>query len=181
MISICVRLLREPLHSAAVKRKPEICPFQAQLPFKLRTRVSAATSIKWPLLRWVDGVEREARFSASARLCGCAELAALLSVRLNWRRKYNIAFRRHISSTVRMAERSKAPDSSSGPRKWAWVQIPLLTQPFFFWQVFLVFGKVLNTCTLLLEISDRKVLFSLISLFYHWFSMPRLSWGSLVY
>ena len=28
---------------------------------------------------------------------------------------------------VRVAEWSKAPDSSSGPRMWAWVQIPLLT------------------------------------------------------
>ncbi|KAH0449778.1 hypothetical protein IEQ34_020470 [Dendrobium chrysotoxum] len=28
---------------------------------------------------------------------------------------------------VRMAEWSKAPDSSSGPRMRAWVQIPLLT------------------------------------------------------
>ena len=28
---------------------------------------------------------------------------------------------------VRMAEWSKAPDSSSGPRERAWVQIPLLT------------------------------------------------------
>jgi len=43
----------------------------------------------------------------------------------------------HIGFSVRMAERSKAPDSSesfssnrdgrSGPRKRAWVQIPLLT------------------------------------------------------
>ncbi len=31
---------------------------------------------------------------------------------------------------VRVAEWSKAPDSSSGPRMWAWVQIPLLTQHF---------------------------------------------------
>ena len=32
---------------------------------------------------------------------------------------------------VSMAEWSKAPDSSSGPRKRAWVQIPLLTFLFF--------------------------------------------------
>ncbi|CAN1305786.1 hypothetical protein LINPERPRIM_LOCUS26611 [Linum perenne] len=31
---------------------------------------------------------------------------------------------------VRVAEWSKAPDSSSGPRKRAWVQIPLLTTHF---------------------------------------------------
>ncbi|KAJ0048812.1 hypothetical protein Pint_16605 [Pistacia integerrima] len=31
-----------------------------------------------------------------------------------------------------MAEWSKAPDSSSGPRKRAWVQIPLLTILFHF-------------------------------------------------
>ena len=31
---------------------------------------------------------------------------------------------------VRVAEWSKAPDSSSGPRMWAWVQIPLLTKNF---------------------------------------------------
>nr|TKV98103.1 hypothetical protein SEVIR_9G538400v2 [Setaria viridis] len=30
-----------------------------------------------------------------------------------------------------MAEWSKAPDSSSGPLTRAWVQIPLLTLPFF--------------------------------------------------
>ncbi|CAN1130578.1 hypothetical protein LINPERPRIM_LOCUS13305, partial [Linum perenne] len=30
-----------------------------------------------------------------------------------------------------VAEWSKAPDSSSGPRKRAWVQIPLLTIIFF--------------------------------------------------
>ncbi|RID65993.1 hypothetical protein BRARA_D01159 [Brassica rapa] len=30
-----------------------------------------------------------------------------------------------------MAEWSKAPDSSSGPRKRAWVQTPLLTFTFF--------------------------------------------------
>ena len=44
-----------------------------------------------------------------------------------------------IASTVRMAERSKAPDSRgetlsisehSGPRMWAWVRIPLLTPIF---------------------------------------------------
>ncbi|MCD7467783.1 hypothetical protein HAX54_005402 [Datura stramonium] len=32
---------------------------------------------------------------------------------------------------VRVAEWSKAPDSSSGPRERAWVQIPLLTFSFF--------------------------------------------------
>ena len=32
-----------------------------------------------------------------------------------------------IYIVVRVAEWSKAPDSSSGPRMWAWVQIPLLT------------------------------------------------------
>ena len=31
---------------------------------------------------------------------------------------------------VRVAEWSKAPDSSSGPHMWAWVQIPLLTMLF---------------------------------------------------
>ncbi|KAF8009193.1 hypothetical protein BT93_J0241 [Corymbia citriodora subsp. variegata] len=31
-----------------------------------------------------------------------------------------------------MAEWSKAPDSSSGPRERAWVQIPLLTFSFIF-------------------------------------------------
>ncbi|CAK7335504.1 unnamed protein product [Dovyalis caffra] len=34
---------------------------------------------------------------------------------------------RCITQAVRMAEWSKAPDSSSGPRERAWVQIPLLT------------------------------------------------------
>ena len=28
-----------------------------------------------------------------------------------------------------MAERSKAPDSRSGPQLWAWVRIPFLTVP----------------------------------------------------
>ena len=32
-------------------------------------------------------------------------------------------------SSVRMAEWSKAPDSSSGPQKRAWAQIPLLVVP----------------------------------------------------
>ena len=36
-----------------------------------------------------------------------------------------------------MAEWSKAPDSSSGPRERAWVQIPLLTSFYFF--IFLFF------------------------------------------
>ncbi|KAK8284458.1 hypothetical protein V6Z11_D08G156900 [Gossypium hirsutum] len=36
-----------------------------------------------------------------------------------------------------MAEWSKAPDSSSGPRERAWVQIPLLT----FSQCFFLFGS----------------------------------------
>ncbi|KAF8041172.1 hypothetical protein BT93_B3178 [Corymbia citriodora subsp. variegata] len=37
-----------------------------------------------------------------------------------------------------MAEWSKAPDSSSGPRERAWVQIPLLTFffPYFFFKTF---------------------------------------------
>ena len=52
-----------------------------------------------------------------------------------------IGFHRRIASQVRMAEWSKAPDSSSrsllglivahgrsGPRMWAWVRIPLLTE-----------------------------------------------------
>ena len=33
----------------------------------------------------------------------------------------------NIMQSVRMAEWSKTPDSSSGSRKRAWVQIPLLT------------------------------------------------------
>ena len=36
----------------------------------------------------------------------------------------------HTGPGVRVAEWSKAPDSSSGPRMWAWVQIPLLTHSF---------------------------------------------------
>ena len=35
-------------------------------------------------------------------------------------------------NSVRMAEWSKAPDSSSGPLTRAWVQIPLLTRLLFF-------------------------------------------------
>ncbi|KAG2707203.1 hypothetical protein I3843_05G125700 [Carya illinoinensis] len=35
-----------------------------------------------------------------------------------------------------MAEWSKAPDSSSGPRERAWVQIPLLTDHFNFFDCF---------------------------------------------
>ena len=56
-----------------------------------------------------------------------------------------IATRKIVHSCpVRMAERSKAPDSRScvpsavnadwepsGPRMWAWVRIPLLTKTFF--------------------------------------------------
>ena len=38
----------------------------------------------------------------------------------------------YLNKNVRMAERSKAPDSSSGLRERAWVQIPLLTFYFFF-------------------------------------------------
>ena len=33
----------------------------------------------------------------------------------------------HCHMSVRVAERSKAPDSRSGPRMWAWVRIPFLT------------------------------------------------------
>ena len=38
---------------------------------------------------------------------------------------------------VRMAERSKAPDLSSGTRKCAWVRTPLLTNFFSTMQIFL--------------------------------------------
>ena len=45
-------------------------------------------------------------------------------------------FLKHMCNNVRMAERSKAPDSRailpehSGPHLWAWVRIPLLTRIF---------------------------------------------------
>ena len=41
-------------------------------------------------------------------------------------------YRQCSSQQVRVAERSKAPDSRSGPQMWAWVQIPFLTKVFFF-------------------------------------------------
>ncbi|KAF8034813.1 hypothetical protein BT93_C0974 [Corymbia citriodora subsp. variegata] len=46
-----------------------------------------------------------------------------------------------------MAEWSKAPDSSSGPRERAWVQIPLLTIPFVFFSfvIFFSFLLLVNT------------------------------------
>ena len=66
-----------------------------------------------------------------------------LLILLRWTMKLSIILRR--LSYVRMAEWSKAPDSRfipfsclmsefSGPRMWAWVRIPLLTQfcPFIF-------------------------------------------------
>ena len=66
-----------------------------------------------------------------------------LLIFLRWRMKLSIILR--LLSYVRMAEWSKAPDSRfipfsclmsefSGPRMWAWVRIPLLTQfcPFIF-------------------------------------------------
>ena len=37
----------------------------------------------------------------------------------------------YFHGTVRVAERSKAPDSRSGPHLWAWVQIPFLASFFF--------------------------------------------------
>ena len=55
----------------------------------------------------------------------------------------HIRFYSHVKPVVRMAERSKAPDSRetfsaklwrsecSGPRMWAWVRIPLLTKLFY--------------------------------------------------
>ncbi|CAN1266293.1 hypothetical protein LINPERPRIM_LOCUS12493 [Linum perenne] len=43
---------------------------------------------------------------------------------------------------VRVAEWSKAPDSSSGPRKRAWVQIPLLTK-YYFYIYIKIFGLII--------------------------------------
>jgi hypothetical protein len=37
-------------------------------------------------------------------------------------------YMKELNTIVRMAEWSKAPDSSSGPLTRAWVQIPLLTE-----------------------------------------------------
>ncbi|RDX60621.1 hypothetical protein CR513_61221, partial [Mucuna pruriens] len=57
------------------------------------------------------------------------------------------------AQTIRMAEWSKAPDSSSGPRERAWVQIPLLTICIIFFTV-LVMEKMDSLILLLQTCSD---------------------------
>ncbi|KAK7320494.1 hypothetical protein VNO77_30018 [Canavalia gladiata] len=49
---------------------------------------------------------------------------------------------------VRMAEWSKAPDSSSGLRERAWVQIPLLTFAYFFIFCPLILFRLFNAFSL---------------------------------
>ncbi|CAN1180042.1 hypothetical protein LINPERHAP2_LOCUS34561 [Linum perenne] len=53
---------------------------------------------------------------------------------------------------VRVAEWSKAPDSSSGPRKRAWVQIPLLTKYYFY-----IYKKIFGLIIYLIQSKSNHV------------------------
>ena len=69
--------------------------------------------------------------NASERLPKCI-LVNPKSIIVNLKTKFatNMELPGYPGPGVRVAEWSKAPDSSSGPRMWAWVQIPLLTDKF---------------------------------------------------
>ena len=64
------------------------------------------------------------------------------------------------SPVVRVAEWSKAPDSSSGPRMWAWVQIPLLTQTFFSVGLWLKYACAKPESKVMIRRCTAKYLFS---------------------
>ena len=70
-----------------------------------------------------------------------------------------------------MAEWSKAPDSNSGPRERAWVQIPLLTFYVFFYLFFngisiyiffFIFGICMPSVCLLSKSGGKEITFSLV-------------------